>query len=140
MGKIRLVLAVIAVGLAVAGLFAAGAIARLDRSAAGARRAVVSGWIIFAGGPPDVGTAVRRRSGTVVVRTASGRIVARARASAKHGFRLSLPPGRYELSAIVPIRSNGHPVLEENCPPETKVKIHSGKNVPIYIYVGCETP
>ena len=128
--KISLVTLIVAI---VAGVVATGTLAQLGQSA-GTRPATASGWVIFAESPPRPHGP--RRNGTVIVRAANGRIVTRARATKRHGFNLSLPPGRYELSAIVLRGTNKH-LLERDCPAETKVILHVGKNAPIYLYVGC---
>jgi hypothetical protein len=117
----------------VAGAVDTGALARVGQSAR-ARPATASGWVIFTENPPRPQGS--RRNGTVIVRTANGRIVTRARATKRQGFNLSLPPGPYELNAIVLRGTNKH-LLERDCPAETKVILHVGKNAPIYLYVGC---
>jgi hypothetical protein len=63
-----------------------------------ARSAIIVGRVLFAGGP-SVPVSRRRRGGTVVLRARSGRLVATARATRRHGFRLRVMPGRYFLSA-----------------------------------------
>jgi hypothetical protein len=105
-----------------------------------ARSAIVSGWIFFVGGPRPTNPAVRHRSGTVTVRTDKGRFVARVHATVKHGFRLRLAPGSYELYATIPIFRNGVHGEERSCGIEPKVKLHAGTNSPVILTEGCEIP
>jgi hypothetical protein len=104
------------------------------------RSAVVAGWIIFVGGPNPTNPAVRHTSGTVIVRTDEGRLVARVHATRKHGYRLDIAPGHYELYAIIPIERNGIHTVEHSCGIEPKVTLHAGVNSPVPISVGCEIP
>jgi hypothetical protein len=110
----------------------------LSRTAA--QSAILSGWIVFSGGPNPPNPAVRHRSGTVIVRTDDGHLVARAHATRKHGFRLRLAPGHYELSAIIPIERNGIHTVEHSCGIEPKVTLDAGVNPPVLLSVGCEIP
>jgi hypothetical protein len=135
--KLRIVGIVMATVIVVAVL--AGAVAARSRSAS--RSAVVSGRIFLDGGPPGpLRNGLHRRSGTVIVRTDGGNFVARTHATAKHGFRLRLAPGSYELNAIVIVKTMGSPTQERDCPAETKVRFHAGANPQVQLFVGCETP
>jgi hypothetical protein len=106
------------------------------------RPAIVSGWIIFVGGPnpPNHDQALRRRTGTVIVRTDDGRLVARVHATKKHGYRLRLAPGNYKLYATIPMFRNGIRGEEHSCGIEPKVTFHAGVNSPVLFSVGCEIP
>jgi anti-sigma factor RsiW len=122
--------------VAAAAVLATGALARSSEPHP-ARRANVYGWVIFAGGQPAprrVGSL--RRGGIVIVRTARGRVVLKVRATAEHGFRLSLMPGRYELS-VASVRG-GH-LDVSSCPRETRVALRAGRNPAVDLYVGCES-
>lgn len=137
MSSVRLRTACVLAAIVVAALAGTA----LARSRQTGQEAVLSGRVFLDGGAPGpLGNGLHPRSGTVIVRNDSGQIVARTHATAKHGFRLSLPPGGYELSALVIQTINGSKVRARNCPAEHKVTLHAGKNPPVRLFVACETP
>lgn len=116
------------------------------------RSAIVSGWIIFVGGPHRT-PAERHRSGTVYIRTDDGHNVTHVHATAKHGYRVRLVPGQYELRAIVvnlkettmfrgkTVPGGGRPTyVEYSCGLEPKVTFHAGANPPVDLSMGCDIP
>lgn len=122
---------IVATTIVVMAVLVGGAMARSGQSTRpAAKRAVISGWVLFAGG--SHGRRLPRRSGTVIVRTESGHFVTSARATEKHGFRLSLKPGRYKLSAVITEKAS-QPPRRNSCPVETKVKLHAGINQSILL-------
>lgn len=127
MSGMRLRIASIAIATVIVVAVLAGTVAARSRSANGP--AVVSGRVFLYGGPPGpMKNGLHPRSGTVIVRTDDGSLVARAHATAKDGFRLRLAPGRYELNAIVIVMRMGRPTQKRDCPGETKVSLHAGVN------------
>jgi hypothetical protein len=107
------------------------------------RSAVVSGWIIFVGGPSRPNAAARHESGTVIVRTDDGHLITLIHATKKHGYRIHLAPGHYELSAIVSdLEASGQPngLEEYSCGIQPKVTLHAGVNPPVDLTVGCDIP
>jgi hypothetical protein len=127
------------VGTVVGGASAGGQVAR--PALASNRSAVIAGWVIFVGGPHR-SELQRRNSGTVSVRTESGRLVATVHASKRNGFRVVLAPGRYKLSAIYERETpNGRQQTggEKECPPTT-VLARSGKTTRVTTAIGCDIP
>jgi hypothetical protein len=135
----RILMTVVTVVVALAAVPAANS-RMLSRTAT--KPATISGWIIFVGGPapPNHDEAARRRSGTVIVRTDDGHVVAHVHATGKHGFRLRLAPGNYELYATIPVFRSGIHTVEHSCGIEPKVTLHAGVNSPVSFSVGCEIP
>jgi hypothetical protein len=103
----------------------------------GPARGVISGWIIYAGGPQRPLKA-RREPGTVIIRNGH-RIILKLHATQQHGFHVSLPFGIYWLNAV--LKGSVGPVVHEGCPAETKVTLVPGRHsVSVSLYVACSVP
>jgi hypothetical protein len=99
----------------------------------------VWGWIVYAGGPHR-SIQARRLDGKVVVRDASGRIIRRIQATKRHGFVLTLSPGRYKLSPIVIDMTARGMARAEACPAESPVSVRRGTSVHVELDVNCLVP
>lgn len=105
--------------------------------ASSSRTGVLTGAIIFAGGPALApGQRKQPVAGLVTVFGARGRLIARERVRAGHLFRFRLAPGRYQLPD--PTRHQPRAGIVD-CPAATAV-VSAGHTTRVNVDYGCGVP
>ena len=99
-----------------------------------AGRGVLTGAIIFVGGPLPLPPGKQRppAAGLISVFSPSGRVVARAELRTGERFRFALPAGHYELNAGATLRFH----FPNNCRPKN-ARVDVGRTTLTNVDAGC---